>query len=190
MNIQVFDTKISEVKVIVPDLYKDDRGTFMEVYRQDIYKKQGLPTQFVQMNKSVSTFGTLRGLHFQWDPPMGKLIWVSFGEGFLVAVDIRKNSPTCGSFVSIISSPENREMLYAPAYFARGFLSLSDKTELEYLATGTYSSNGEGNILWKDEDIGINWPLKDPVISSRDENAPSLKQWLESDESNNFVQEL
>ena len=120
----------------------------------------------------------------------GKLIWVSYGEGFLVAVDIRKNSPTCGKYVSIISSPENRKMLYAPAYFARGFLSLSEKTELEYLTTGVYNSNNEGNIYWKDNDIDIKWPINDPIISSRDENAPSLKQWLASDESNNFVQDL
>lgn len=184
----VIDSKYfdGDVVVLVPEIFSDERGFFMETYRKDQFDEFGIPSSFVQDNHSGSVKGVLRGLHFQWDPPMGKLIWVSKGEGFLVAVDIRKNSPTLGKSVSIISSEENRKRLWAPAGFARGFLAISDWCELQYKCTGIYNQKFEGNILWNDPELDINWPISNPIISERDRKAPTLKEWLELKESNNF----
>jgi len=111
---------------------------------------------------------------------------VTVGTAFLVAVDIRKNSPTFGQWYGRIVSDENKLQIYAPAGFARGFLSLSDYVELQYKCTGIYNKDAEGNILWDDPEIGIEWPIKDPIISERDKHAPTLNEWLKKPESNYF----
>ena len=183
MNISVNKTSIKDVKIIKPELLEDQRGFFVEIFRKDIYEQYSLPHNFVQMNHSGSVKGVLRGLHFQWEPPMGKLIWVSKGEGFLVAVDIRLNSPTLGEYVSITSNQKNKNMIWAPAGFARGFLALSEWAELQYLTTGTYNGNAEGNIAWNDNDIKIDWPIEHPIISDRDNKAPKFKEWLISEQA-------
>jgi dTDP-4-dehydrorhamnose 3,5-epimerase len=177
VDITVDTTSLDEVKIIIPDQFKDDRGYFMEVYRSDIFHNYGLPTNFVQMNKSSSIFGVMRGLHLQWDPPMDKLIWASRGSAFLVAVDVKKSSNTFGEYVSVISNFDNRKMLYAPAHFARGAVALSDDTEIEYLATGIYNSSCETTIRWDDPRIGIDWPGDNFIISERDKNAQTLTEW-------------
>ncbi len=187
MDIQVFDTEIPEVKIIIPDVFRDERGFFMETFREDVWQPFGLPTRFVQDNHSGSVKGVLRGLHFQYDPPMGKLMRVTAGEAFLVAVDIRKGSPTLGKWVGIIASAENRKQLWAPAYFARGFLALSDWVEIQYKCTGTYNKAGEDGILWNDPAIGIEWPLDgEPILSERDRHAQTLQQWLETPAADYF----
>lgn len=187
MEINVQDTKIDDVKIIVPDQFKDDRGFFMEVFRKDVFKDHNLPNNFVQMNHSGSTKGVLRGLHFQWNPPMGKLMRVTKGEAYLVAVDIRKNSPTLGDYVGEIISSENMKQVWAPAGFARGFCVLSEYAEIEYLVTGTYNNKAESGIKWNDPRIGIRWPIVNPVVSERDNGACSLDEWLLDPNSDNFT---
>ena len=180
--------KVSPDGVIVvrPEVFEDERGFFMEVFRRDLFEQLGLPGDFVQLNHSASAKNVVRGLHFQWDPPMGKLMRVTVGTAFLVAVDIRKGSPTLGKSFSIEASAENKIQLWAPACFARGFCVLSDYAEIQYLCTGTYNKNAESGILWNDPAIAIDWPVTDPVLSDKDKNAQTLAQWLERPESENF----
>lgn len=158
----------------------------METFREDQFKDLGLPYHFVQDNHSRSTKGVIRGLHFQWDPPMGKLMRVTSGSAFLVAVDIRKGSPTLGQWTGIEASSENRRQVWAPAGFARGFCVLSDVAEIQYKCTGIYSSLAESSIRWNDPKIGVTWPITDPSISEKDRNAQSLDEWLATGESNQF----
>ena len=186
MQLSVQNTAIDAIKVIVPEVFKDDRGFFMEVYREDQFRDLGLPSHFVQLNHSGSVKNTLRGLHFQWRPPMGKLMRVTKGEAFMVAVDIRKGSPTLGKWVGIEASENNRLQVWAPAGFARGFCVLSDYAEIQYLTTGTYNGRCESGILWDDPEIGIEWPISRPILSDKDKRAQSLAQWLETENAGNF----
>jgi dTDP-4-dehydrorhamnose 3,5-epimerase len=167
-------------------VFQDSRGFFTETYREDQFAEMGLPTKYVQDNHSRSVKGTVRGLHFQWEPPMGKLMRVSLGTAFLVAVDIRKGSPTLGKWVGVEASAENRRQVWAPAGFARGFCVVSDHVEIQYKCTGLYNNKAESGILWNDPAIGIEWPVKDPILSDKDRKAQTLAQWLGSADSNNF----
>ena len=144
------------------------------------------PARFVQLNHSRSVRGVVRGLHFQWDPPMGKLMRVARGEAFIVAVDIRPGSPTLGRHESIVASDENHLQLWAPASFARGFCALSDVVDIEYFTTGTYGPHAELGIAWNDPDIGIDWPIKEPTLSAKDAVAQSLADWLARPEAQHF----
>ncbi len=186
MEIKIESRHLGEVAVVVPDIFQDARGFFMESFREDQFKALGLPARFVQDNHSRSVKGVLRGLHFQWDPPMAKLMRVSLGSAFLVAVDIRKGSPTVGKWVGIEASAENRRQVYAPAGFARGFCVLSDVAEIQYKCTGLYNSKAESGILWNDPDVGIQWPLSDVQLSAKDQKAQTLAQWLARPEADNF----
>lgn len=187
MQIRIESRHLNEVVVVVPDIFKDGRGFFSETYRSDQFEALGLPGQFVQDNHSCSAKGVVRGLHFQWDPPMGKLMRVTAGAAFLVAVDIRKGSPNLGKWVGIEASPENRRCVWAPAGFARGFCALKDDTQIQYKCTGLYNSRAESAIRWSDPKIDINWPIEDVSVSEKDRNARSLDQWLESSDSDNFT---
>jgi len=186
MDIKIESRLLGDVIVLVPEIFKDARGFFMETFREDHFKALGLPHQFVQDNHSRSTKGVVRGLHFQWDPPMAKLMRVSLGTAFLVAVDIRKCSPTLGKWVGVIASDQNRRQVWAPAGFARGFCVLSDVAEIQYKCTGIYNNKGESGILWNDPAIGIEWPLTDMRLSDKDRGARTLAQWLATPESDNF----
>jgi dTDP-4-dehydrorhamnose 3,5-epimerase len=186
MEFKIDSRHLGDVVVIVPDVFRDDRGFFMETFRVDQFERHGLPTQFVQDNHSRSVKGVLRGLHFQWEPPMGKLMRVSLGGAFLVAVDIRKGSPTLGQWAGVEATAENRKQVWAPAGFARGFCVLSDVAEIQYKCTGIYNNKGESGFLWNDPDIGIKWPLSDVSLSEKDRNAQTLAQWLARPESDNF----
>jgi len=186
VEIQVEETGIKDLSVVSPAVFKDQRGFFFEVFRADAYKAHGLPTQFVQMNQSGSVKGTVRGLHFQWDPPMGKLMRVSRGTAFLVAVDLRKDSPTLGKWFGRTFSDEDRQLVWAPAGFARGFAVLSEFAEVQYLTTGIYNADGESGIRWNDPRIGIRWPVQEPILSSKDSVAQTLEVWLRRPESDKF----
>jgi dTDP-4-dehydrorhamnose 3,5-epimerase len=186
MQLKIESKHLNGVIVVTPEVYQDDRGFFMETFRTDQFKELGLPTDFVQDNHSRSIKNVLRGLHFQWEPPMGKLMRVTIGTAYLVAVDIRKGSPTLGKWLGIEASAENRKMVWAPAGFARGFCVLSDVAEIQYKCTGLYSNKAESGILWNDSKINIEWPIKNPILSAKDEKAQTLEQWLERSESNNF----
>ena len=185
MQLQIEQTSIRDAVVVIPEIFQDDRGFFTEAFRKDQLAQLGMG-EVMQFNHSGSVRGVLRGLHFQWDPPMGKYMRVPRGEAFLVAVDIRKGSPTIGKWIGIVASETNRKQVWAPAGFARGFCVLSDYAEIQYLCTGTYNSKGESGILWNDAAIGIRWPAADPILSEKDTRAQTLAQWVERSESNHF----
>ena len=175
------------VVVLAPKVLGDDRGFFMETYRVDNFRDLGLPTEWVQDNHSRSAKGVLRGLHFQWEPPMSKLMRVTNGTAFLVAVDIRKGSPTLGNWFGLEVSAENKKQVYAPWGFARGFCALTDGCEVQYKCTGLYNSGGESGISYQDPEIGVEWPLKDVQVSEKDAKAQSLAQWLASPLANHIT---
>ncbi|MGA8150828.1 MAG: dTDP-4-dehydrorhamnose 3,5-epimerase [Terriglobales bacterium] len=186
MEISIESRQLGDVCVLAPQVFQDERGFFTEVFRADLFGALGLPTEFPQDNHSGSVRGVVRGLHFQWAPPMGKLMRVTRGTAFLVAVDIRKGSPTLGQWYGAELSAESRKQIWAPAGFARGFCTLSDYAEIQYKCTGIYSNKGESGIRWDDPEIGIEWPLRDVQLSEKDRKAQTLKQWLSTPESENF----
>jgi dTDP-4-dehydrorhamnose 3,5-epimerase len=187
LQIKIESRYLGDVVVVVPEIFQDDRGFFTETFRADQFAALGLPTNFVQDNHSRSSKGVLRGLHFQWDPPMGKIMRVTHGSAYLVAVDIRKGSPTLGQWVGVEASQENRRCVWAPAGFARGFCALEDLTEIQYKCTGIYNGKAESGIRWNDPAIGIEWPLSDVILSDKDRKAQSLAEWLATPQSNNFA---
>lgn len=186
MKIHLIHNTLNGLMVFQPEVFEDERGFFAEVYRKDQFTEYGITDEFVQDNHSRSGKGVLRGLHFQWEPPMGKLMRVTFGEAFLVAVDIRKNSPTLGKWYGERVSAANKKMVYAPAGFARGFCVLSEFAEIQYKCTGHYSNTAESGILWNDPELGIEWPCSDPILSGKDMQAQTLSAWLDRAESNHF----
>jgi dTDP-4-dehydrorhamnose 3,5-epimerase len=189
MEFRIQSRELGDVVVLLPEVFQDSRGFFMETFREDTWKELGLPYHFVQDNHSRSAKGVVRGLHFQWDPPMGKLMRVSLGSAFLVAVDIRKGSPTLGKWFGGEVSAENRRQVWAPAGFARGFCVLSEVAEIQYKCTGLYNSKAESGILWNDPAIGVQWPLSEVQVSEKDRQAQTLAHWLASPESDNFSYE-
>ena len=187
MPFRVESRQLGGVVVLVPDAYEDERGFFMEAFHADQFRAQGLPDFFPQDNQSRSRCGVIRGLHFQWDPPMGKLMRVTYGTAFLIAVDIRKGSPTLGKWVGIEASAENRRQVWAPAGFARGFCVLSEAAEIQYKCTGLYNNKAESGIRWDDPQIGVEWPVREPSLSAKDQKAQTLEQWLATPDSDHFL---
>ena len=187
MSFQVVARHLGEVVVLQAAAFEDKRGFFMEAYREDQFRELGIPSTFVQDNHSSSRKGVVRGLHFQWDPPMGKLMRVTRGAAFLVAVDLRIGSPTLGQWIGVESSAEDRKLVWAPASFARGFCALEDKTEVQYKCTGIYNGKAESAIHWNDPALGISWPLTDVIVSEKDRNAQTLAQWLASGNAEQFT---
>tara|TARA_R110000744_G_scaffold304310_2_gene412838 strand:- start:41 stop:595 length:555 start_codon:yes stop_codon:yes gene_type:complete len=174
---KITDTKIPDVKIIEPQVFGDERGFFFESFNQKTFKEAtGLKREFVQDNHSKSCKGVLRGLHYQLSPmAQGKLVRVTQGEVFDVAVDIRKNSPTFGQWVGEVLSAKNAKQLWVPEGFAHGFITLSDTAEFLYKTTNYYSPEHERSIAWDDPSIAIQWPgeLK-PLLSAKDLKACSL----------------
>src|SRR5437588_1947527 len=189
MAFHVESVQLDGIKVIAPQVQGDERGFFMETFRADQFRQLGLPTEFVQDNHSRSIRGVLRGLHFQWEPPLGKLMRVTHGAAFLVAVDIRKGSPTLGEWFGSQVSAENKKQVWAPYGFARGFCALTSDCEVQYKCTALYNPRAEGVIHFADPQIGIRWPLDlaHLVLSTRDRAAGSLAEWLASPLSNHIV---
>lgn len=183
MRIRIESTHLNGLVVLMPEVFEDERGFFMEIFRTDQFKELGLPHEFVQDNHSRSEKGVLRGLHFQWEPPMAKLMRVTYGTAFLVAVDIRKGSPTLGKWYGLEVSAENKKQVFAPAGFGRGFCVLSDFAEVQYKCTGLYNPKCESGIRWDDPDIGIDWPIKNPTLSNKDARAQTLAEWLQKPDS-------
>jgi dTDP-4-dehydrorhamnose 3,5-epimerase len=181
-------TAIPEVLVVRPRLFPDERGWFGEVFQAAAFEALGggLPSRFAQVNQSRSTRGVVRGLHFQWDPPQGKLMRVVTGRAFMVAVDIRPGSPTLGGVVSVEASADDPLLFWAPAPFARGFAALSDVAEIEYFCTAEYNPAAEAGIRWDDPALGIAWPVSDPRLSAKDAAAPTLAEWLARPEADRF----
>jgi dTDP-4-dehydrorhamnose 3,5-epimerase len=177
---------IHDVTLLEHEVFEDERGFFMEVYRQDQFRELELPEHFLQVNHSRSARGVVRGLHFQWKPPMGKLMRVIEGAAFVVAVDIRPDSPTLGQWVGETLSAENRRQMWAPAGFARGFCALTDFAGVQYMCTAVYNAGGESGIAWNDPEVGIKWPIANPRLSQKDATAQSLRNWLAGAPSASF----
>lgn len=182
-------TTLPGVRVCTPLVHEDVRGFFMESYRQDLLAKEGIEVSFVQDNHARSLVrNTVRGLHFQYAPPIAKLVRVTRGTAFLVAVDIRKGSETLGKWIGIETSEENKKQLFVPAGYAFGYQTLTDDCEVQYKCSALYSPTGEGEIAWNDPEIGIAWPIEDePVLSARSSKAGSLQDWLASPASATFA---
>ncbi len=171
-------TQIPDVIVIDPIVYEDKRGFFMETWQEQKFRDAGIDARFVQSNHSRSSFGVLRGLHYQVSQAQGKLIRVIQGEAFDVAVDIRKSSPTFGQWVGETLSAGNRKLMWIPPGFAHGFLILSEFADFEYHATDLYAAEHERTIHWNDPDLAIAWPLAEgqvPLLSEKDEAGDFLK---------------
>ena len=168
-------TKLPGVIVVEPVVHRDARGFFLESFHEEKFRAGGIDARFVQDNHSASTRGTLRGLHAQWRKPQGKLVRVLSGEIFDVAVDARRGSPTFGQWVGEVLSAENVRQLWVPAGFVHGFCVLSERAEVEYKCTDFYDPGGELSVIWNDPDIGIEWPVKEPVLSAKDAAAPRLR---------------
>lgn len=175
---QIVQTAISEVLVIEPQVFGDERGFFFESFNQQKFAQlTGVKTEFVQDNHSKSAKNVLRGLHYQIQQPQGKLVRVLAGEVFDVAVDVRRNSATFGKWVGVILSAANKRQLWVPPGFAHGFLVLEDHTEFLYKTTDYYAPQYERCIRWDDPDIGIDWPLDGtPLLSAKDQVGVSLTQ--------------
>ncbi|MDY4077312.1 MAG: dTDP-4-dehydrorhamnose 3,5-epimerase [Clostridium sp.] len=177
-NFKFTETKIKGVYIIEPKVFGDNRGYFMETYNKEHFEEAGLTMNFVQDNESSSSKGVLRGLHFQTKHTQGKLVRVTKGEVFDVAVDLRKGSPTYGQWEGVVLSAENKKQFYIPEGFAHGFLVLSDHAIFNYKCTDFYCPEGEGGVLWNDPDIGIEWPLEgidNIILSEKDKVHPTLK---------------
>ena len=188
MPFTVERTAIPEVLIVRPRLFADERGWFAEIAQVPAFEElgEGLPTRFAQVNQSRSERGVVRGLHFQWDPPQGKLMRVVSGRAFMVAVDIRPGSPTLGRHVAVEGSADEPLLFWAPAPFARGFCALSDVAEIEYFCTAPYNARAESGIRWDDPAIGISWPVTEPLLSAKDAQAPTLAEWLAGPDSARF----
>jgi len=173
---KIIKTKIPDVIIFEPKVFGDERGFFMETFRQAWFDELNLNVSFVQSNHSKSTKGVLRGLHFQTQQAQGKLVRVTQGEVYDVAVDIRKNSATFGQHVAVILSADNKRLFWVPPGFAHGFLVTSDEAEFQYQCTDYYAPEFEQSIAWNDQDLNIQWPLSEDEIqlSTKDMNGLSL----------------
>lgn len=165
---QVEKTGLEGVLQITPDVYADRRGYFMETFNERRYREHGINVSFVQDNLSFSKYNTLRGLHFQYPFSQAKLVHVLRGKVFDVVVDIRKGSPTFGKWYGTILSDENYRQLFIPAGFAHGFCTLSETALFSYKCDEFYKPDCESGIIWDDPDIGIKWPITDPLLSKKD----------------------
>ncbi len=164
-------TEMPDVIEIIPKVFEDARGFFMETYRRDLFLQQGIPADFVQDNHSASARGVLRGLHYQIEHSQGKLVRVIVGEVFDVAVDLRRSSPAFGRWVGLRLSADKKNQVWIPGGFAHGFYALSERAEMDYRTTDYYAPQCERTVLWNDPAIGIRWPIPDgqsPILSPKD----------------------
>lgn len=183
----IIRTEIPDVLIIEPPVFGDERGFFYESFNQKQFDiAVGRHVNFVQDNHSKSTYGVLRGLHYQLPPhAQGKLVRCVAGEVFDVAVDIRKSSPTFGQWVGAHLSGENKRQLWIPEGFAHGFVTLSDTAEFLYKTTAFYHRESEGAIAWNDIDLKIQWPVERVLLSEKDQNAQSFLQLTQAIEHAN-----
>jgi len=172
--VEVKKTNIPGILIIKPEVYSDSRGLFTETFSSKRYTKAGINYEFVQDNFSHSTKNVIRGLHYQIKKPQGKLVRVTRGRVFDVALDIRLNSPTFGTYFSIIMDDVDFCQLFLPPGIAHGFCVLSDSADFQYKCTDYYLEGDEGGVLWNDSDLKINWPSENPIISTQDQRFKKL----------------
>lgn len=176
---KIIETALPGVLIIEPRVFGDHRGFFLETFQAERYREAGITLPFVQDNHSRSGQGVLRGLHFQRSRPQGKLVSVSRGAVYDVAVDINPDSPTCGQFVGIELNDENHRQLWIPPGYAHGFCVLSEVADFQYKCTDYYIPEDEGGLLWNDPEINIPWPIEQPLLSAKDQRNPTLAQLLD-----------
>ncbi|OGW44923.1 MAG: dTDP-4-dehydrorhamnose 3,5-epimerase [Nitrospirae bacterium RBG_13_41_22] len=179
MKTHVIKTPLPDLVVLTIDYFLDERGFFIESWHKRDFADAGLDLEFVQEGHSRSKYGVLRGLHYQdMTAPMGKLVRCTVGAIFDVVVDLRVTSRTFGKWFGTELTAENKKQLYLPIGFAHGFATLSDVAEVQYKQTGFYTPSSEGTLLWNDPEVGVEWPIKDPILSKRDQNGMRLKEYL------------
>ncbi len=169
-------TELEGVLIVEPDVYKDDRGFFLETWHIEKYREAGIDVAFKQDARSSSQKGTLRGLHGQRKTAQGKLIHVIEGAVYDVAVDVREGSPNFGRWVGVELTAENFRQLYLPPGMAHGFCVLSDRAQVEYKCSEVYRPEDEFGVIWNDPDLGIKWPVQEPLLSERDIKHPKLSE--------------
>ena len=176
---ELISTSIKDLFIIQPKVFEDSRGYFFESYNENVFKLKGINENFVQDNQSLSQTGVLRGMHFQSPPfAQGKLVRVIKGAVLDVALDIRKNSPTYGKHVDIVLDERNKTMLWIPAGFAHGFLTLETDTIFSYKCTNMYNKASEDCILWNDPYLNINWGVENPSLSEKDTQGKLFKDFI------------
>jgi dTDP-4-dehydrorhamnose 3,5-epimerase len=179
MNIHIISTRIHGVSVVKTDVFRDERGFFIENYHRQRYTEHGIPHEFVQDNHSRSAKHVLRGFHYQdRSAPMGKLVRCTRGTILDVFVDLRVGSPTFGQWDAVELSEENMFQVFLPFWCGHAFVTLTDTADVQYKCTGYYTPSAEGTIAWNDPDINVDWPVSEPIISRRDQNGLSLKAYL------------
>ncbi|PWW38178.1 dTDP-4-dehydrorhamnose 3,5-epimerase [Chromohalobacter israelensis] len=179
---QVFETKLPGVLIIKPKVFGDYRGFFLETYQIERYREAGIELPFVQDNHSRSQRGVLRGMHLQRSRPQGKLVSVSHGTVYDVAVDIDPASSTFGQYVGVELNDDNHLQLWIPPGYAHGFCVLSDVADFQYKCTDYYHPQDESGLLWNDPDVGIDWPIDSPQLSDKDQRLPTLRQLMNNEE--------
>lgn len=176
---QIIDTALDSVKIIEPKVFGDDRGFFLESWNKQLFEDHGLPSHFVQDNHSRSSQGVLRGLHYQLKNPQGKLVRVTSGEVFDVAVDMRKSSAQFGQWVGVLLSESNKRQLWVPPGFAHGFYVVSESADFQYKCTDYYAPEHERSLMWNDPTVAVEWPIIDnsePLLATKDAAGLPLDQ--------------
>lgn len=170
------ETSLKDAVILEPAVFGDHRGFFYESYNKAMYAELGIHADFVQANVSRSARGVLRGLHYQWPNPQGKLVSVLDGEVYDVAVDIRRGSPTFGQWAGVMLTAENKRHFWIPEGFAHGFCVLSEFATFSYQCTALYDREADAGVRWDDPAIGVDWPISDPLLSEKDAKAPMLAE--------------
>ncbi len=170
------ETKLDGVVLLEPQVHGDERGFMVESFRRDLWAEHGVDVEFVQHNHSRSRQGTLRGLHFQTEPGQAKLVRCPRGRIFDVAVDLRRGSPTYGEWEGHVLDDEAHRQLFVPVGFGHGFAVLSEVADVAYLCSSTYDPATESGIAWNDPEVAVEWPVAEPLLSPRDEAAPTLAE--------------
>lgn len=171
--------KLNGLKLFQLKIFSDERGSFCETFKESELQRFNLPTYFPQENQSISKKNVIRGLHFQTSPIQGKLIRVVKGSAKFIELDLRKNSTTFGQYASFLLNADNFNLLWVPAGFANGFLSLSDELIVSYKVTNYWSPNSEGTILYNDSNLKIDWGISNPILSEKDKKGMSLNEFIE-----------
>lgn len=176
MGLNLIGEFLNGIKLFEPNVFKDERGLFIEMMKMDDLNKFGINDVFVQENLSVSKQGVIRGLHFQSDPPQGKLLAVLYGKAKFIEVDIRKDSPTFGKFAEFYLNDKNHHILWVPQGFANGFACFTDKVIVNYKVTNYWNPRSEGIILYNDKSLNINWEIDHPILSDRDKRGLAFSE--------------
>lgn len=179
INMEIIKTPLSGLLIIKPKVFFDERGSFLEIYQEKIYKANGIIEDFVQDNLSTSKKGVIRGLHFQKPPyAQAKLVRVIHGTALDIAVDLRKNSPTYGQHYYIILSATNHLQFFIPAGFAHGFAAIEDETVLSYKCSQFYNKESEGTIFYDDPTLNIHWQIENPIVSEKDKEGILFSEFV------------